>query len=124
MQQLARGCIKGFRETHWAAERALCTTDSTEAKPEGVRRGEESVAPGEGSETRWGEGEQKVCVKRSKGGGKKTTLKHILKTGNSRKKQATYLNIDNEKLKKILLSVPQSHRCLEMKVELPVFNRL
>lgn len=31
---------------------------------------------------------------------------------------------DNEKLQKILQSLPQSHRCLEMKVELPVFNGL
>lgn len=94
MYKRLQGDSLGCRE-HFAPQIA-------EAKPEGVRRGEESVAPGAGREwDRLREGEQKVCVKRSKEGGlkkKNPTLKaHFKNSGNSRKKQATYLNIETMK---------------------------
>lgn len=67
MQQLARECIKGFRETHWAAERGtLLLRRQKIAKRKSQREGaEDPAAPGEPGERtdrgRLGGGEEKVC---------------------------------------------------------------
>ena len=62
MQQLARECIKGFRETHGAAERGtLHHRQSRKEKPEAVR--ERGVRRSWGKErVRQAGEEQKVCV--------------------------------------------------------------
>lgn len=72
MQQLARECIKGFRETHWAAERGTLQRRQKIAKrkkPEGGGRGQpllKNLDKGQAEGDRLGGGKEKVCLQRSK----------------------------------------------------------
>lgn len=133
---ISQGMYKRLRETHWAAERGTLLRRQKIAKRKSQREGaENSAAPGEpGGRTdrgRLGGGEEKVCLRRSKDRQTDRQKERKIQTNPTLTAQLRNLALpevrlrlkEHEKLKEILPSL-QSHRCLEMKAELPVFNGL